>query len=533
MGDKSLLNRKIDKWLLLPVLLVIITFSSSLNYDFVGDDIAFLVNNQTLVSQPFTEYFQLGVWSFSSLGLSEDPLYRPLALLNYRLQSELWGGNPIGFHFVNLLAHAMVTVLVFLLLAFLIPSATSKSIALATSIFAVHPVQVESVCWILGNNDIWAALWSFTAIILLFNMRDKNKLYTIGLAMLAIFAAMLTKEVAYTLPGLLAILFLFREDKFTLKRNVILTVLSAVILVVVLLLRNNAVESPGLFFSIDGIGNAFTYFLGYVKTTIFPLPQRFYLVKPTLGMVAPWEMIIGLLAITGFTVLLWKEKKDRRFLMLSAILYLIILAPALAVSFHAVRPTFASRLLYLAIFPLSMVVLFLLNNHAAEKKKLMERLVMAVILVFTFISIWTGSSWKDQGSFIQLAMASTPNNYALHIDMGDFYIKKGELNEAIKSYNSAKNISSNNRTKIIAHERLGEIYAQQKSFKSARQEFEAVLKIEPESSSARNGMGNIAWLSGDLNAAKKQYEMALLSDPKNHMAERNLAAIKNLLSQKK
>ena len=520
------------RWLLLPISLVFITYFNSLNYDFVSDDLAFLLNNKVLVSSPVEEYFQNGVWTFSSLGYSEDPLYRPLALLNYRVQSKLWGDNPMGFHFANILAHAMVTILVFQILLFLIPSASLKSVALATSVFAVHPVQVESVCWILGNNDIWAALWSFVSIVLLFNANGGKKLFMIGMSMATMFAAMLTKEVAYTLPILMAILLFIRKDKFTLKHIFLLTSLSIIILVAVLILRNNAVESTGLAFSFDGVGSAFVYFLGYVKSSIFPYPQRFYLVKPLNGMVAPWEMIIGLIAIVGFVILVWKHKKDRGFLILSAILFLVILTPALAVSFHTVRPTFASRLLYLAILPISMIVLFLLYNNETNNKKLMERIVMIVITAFVIISKLNESSWKDQGSFVQLAMKSTPMNFALHIDMGDYYIEKRQLYEAIKCYISATNISAKDETKVIAHERLGEIYAQNKSFNKARQEFNAILTIDPDNSSARNGLGNIAWLTGDLTTAKMQYEQALKFNSENIKARKNLEAVNRLLSNK-
>ena len=162
----------------------------------------------------------------------------------------------------------------------------------------------------------------------------------------------------------------------------------------------------------------------------------------------------------------------------------------------------------------------------------MERIVMIVITAFVIISKLNESSWKDQGSFVQLAMKSTPMNFALHIDMGDYYIEKRQLYEAIKCYISATNISAKDETKVIAHERLGEIYAQNKSFNKARQEFNAILTIDPDNSSARNGLGNIAWLTGDLTTAKMQYEQALKFNSENIKARKNLEAVNRLLSNK-
>jgi len=518
------------RWLALPVLLVIATFAVSLEYGFVSDDRAYFINNTNLLEQPVAEYFKKGVWEFSLFDISKGQLYRPLALLNYRAQLELWGSNPFGFHLVNVLAHILVTVLVFYLLSFLVPSATGRALALATSIFAVHPVQVETVSWILGNNDIWAALWSFLGVLLLVHAQGKKRLYMVASAMLAILAAMLTKEVAYTLPGLLAIVFLIREETISRKQFVQLISLSSALLVFVLFLRSNAVVAPELTFNVEGFKKLFIYFLGYLKMTLLPLPQRFYLVEPVGGMVALWELLFGITVFSGFVFLVWKIKEGRRFFILSAGWYGLVLAPALLVAFHAVRSTFANRIIYLAIFSLSMIILWLMTHSSEARRKLIERVVAAVVVLYTLTSIWMGSAWKDQSTFIQLALASTPETLSLYNDKGDYYAEVGEIGEAIASYKIAAEVSGNDKTKILAHSRLGEIYAKTKAFDKARQEFETVLVLEPKNAIAIVGLGNVAWLSDDLVSAEKYYEMALLLDPDHTIASKNLAAVRELLS---
>lgn len=518
------------RWLALPVLLVIATFAVSLEYGFVSDDRAFFLSNSNLLKQQVTEYFTSGVWEFSSFDISKGQLYRPMALLNYRAQLELWGSNPFGFHLVNVLAHVMVTVLVFILLSFLVPPATGRALALATSIFAVHPVQVETVSWILGNNDIWAALWSFLGILLLVHAQGKKRLYMVASAMLAILAAMLTKEVAYTLPGLLAIVFLIREETIGRKQIVQLISLSGALLMFVLILRSNAVVAPELAFNVEGFKKLFVYFLGYLKMTLLPLPQRFYLVEPVGGMVALWELLLGITVFSGFVLLIWKIKEGRRFFILSAGWYGFVLAPALLVAFHSIRSTFANRIIYLAIFSLSMIVLWLMTHSSEARRKFIERVVAAVVVLYTLTSIWMGSAWKDQATFIQLALASTPETLSLYNDKGDYYAEVGEIDEAIASYKIAAKESANEKTKILAHTRLGEIYAKTKAFDNARREFETVLVIEPENTIAIVGLGNVAWLLDDLVSAEKYYEMALLLYPDHTIASKNLVAVRELLS---
>ena len=64
-----------NRWLMLPVLLVIATFIISLGYGFVSDDRIFLIDNPNFLSQPILKYFQHGVWKFSALDLPEGQLY--------------------------------------------------------------------------------------------------------------------------------------------------------------------------------------------------------------------------------------------------------------------------------------------------------------------------------------------------------------------------------------------------------------------------------------------------------------------------
>jgi hypothetical protein len=519
------------RWLALSVFIVLATFAGSLEYGFVSDDNAFFVKNTNLLSQPVADYFKKGVWEFSSAAdIAKGQLYRPFALLNYRAQAELWGDNPFGFHLTTVLVHALVTVLVFYLLSFLIPSANGRALALATLLFAVHPAQVEAVCWILGNNDVWAALWLFSGILLVVHSHAKNRFYMPVAAMLAILAAMLTKEVAYTVPGLLAIVCLIREEIIGKRQTAKLTLLSGTLLVLVFFLRRNAVAAPELVFDVTGFKKLFIYFFGYLKMTLLPLPQRFYLEEPMGGMVALWELLLGIAVFLGFGLLVLKVKEGRRFFMLSAGWYGLVLAPALVVAFHAVRSTFAARVLYIAIVSLSMIALWLMTHGSEMRRRCIERVVLALVVIYTATAVWMGSAWKDQESFYQMGFASTPDNVDLYVSKGDYYAEIGNVNEAIEAYKIAVSKTGNDKTKIRIHMSLGEIYAKEKIYDKALQEFHAVLAIEPNNAGAIIGLGNVYWLADEFLSAESYYKRVLLFDPDHPIAKQNLDAVREILS---
>ena len=95
----------------------------------------------------------LGPWWFGST--DGGGLFRPLTLTSFTLEWGAWSGSPFGFHLVSVLAHAVVSLLVFLVLARL----ASRTAALAGAIlFAVHPVHVEAVANVVGRGEIYAAM---------------------------------------------------------------------------------------------------------------------------------------------------------------------------------------------------------------------------------------------------------------------------------------------------------------------------------------------------------------------------------------
>src|SRR5712672_3934429 len=85
--------------------------------------------------------------------------YYPLLHTSYWLQQRLWGDSAIGYHLVNLLLHIGCVVLVLKILRFLrIPGAE-----LAAIVFALHPVNVETVAWITERKNTLSGIFALAA----------------------------------------------------------------------------------------------------------------------------------------------------------------------------------------------------------------------------------------------------------------------------------------------------------------------------------------------------------------------------------
>src|SRR5271170_2288995 len=165
-----------------------------------GDDNEYVVNNP-LLSAPD------GLWRIW-FSMDSPSQYFPLTYTVFRLEHALWGFNPTGYHWVNLLLHVANALLVWRLLARLaVPGAW-----LAAALFALHPVQVESVAWVSELKNVLMGFFFLLTLLAWVEFLDEPdkrrwKFYVLALVFYA--PALCAKTTACTLPAaLLLILWL-------------------------------------------------------------------------------------------------------------------------------------------------------------------------------------------------------------------------------------------------------------------------------------------------------------------------------------
>ena len=189
--------------------LAVVAYVNALGNGFAFDDNLIIVANPVVTGARWGEAL-LGPWWFGST--DGGGLFRPLTLTSFTLEWGAWSGSPFGFHLVSVLAHAVVSLLVFLVLARL----ASRTAALAGAIlFAVHPVHVEAVANVVGRGEIYAAMAVLAASLVYLDegLRHPSRRPLRLAALCALYLAALgSKEGGAVLPGLLALLELTRRD---------------------------------------------------------------------------------------------------------------------------------------------------------------------------------------------------------------------------------------------------------------------------------------------------------------------------------
>ncbi|MFN8641984.1 MAG: glycosyltransferase family 39 protein [Candidatus Binatia bacterium] len=172
---------------------IALTYHDSFAGGFVSDDTGAILNNPLLRSLDLATVGQI----FASF---DDSNYIPLKVLSLAIDQRLWGPAPFGYHLGNLLLHVACALLVWRILLRLQLSAGAA--LLVTVLWALHPLQVESVAWMSERKNVLSGAFFFAAFLVYLRFAASGR-WTTYLGVLALFAlALLSKMNTVVLPVL-------------------------------------------------------------------------------------------------------------------------------------------------------------------------------------------------------------------------------------------------------------------------------------------------------------------------------------------
>jgi hypothetical protein len=492
------------------VSITFLVYARTLSLDYTKlDDSIFIVEN----AQYNADAKNIGV-SFQR-GLfnpTKDAYYRPLFLVDFILESRVFGINPAGYHFTNLLFHIISVVLLFLFLKRIkIPPVNSFLLSL---IFAVHPVLTQAVAWIPGRNDMLLMIFFLSSFILLLRYLEKPDLYILVIHCLLFLAALFTKETAIIVPVIMGGFLLFYM-KCGWKKLVfpIITWVSA--LVIWLFVRSTATleknwisPSEMLKAGIDRLDVILQY-LGKiffpVNLTVFPMAEDI-------------SLLWGFLALAGLIALVvYSKSYTKPLTYLGLFWFIIFLVPVLIVPKSLNDQVFEHRL-YLPVIGILLMLSQATPFTDGVTPKTRTVIISLIALIFSAQSIYRSGYFSDPVTFWTHAVKGSPHSAYAKTLLGT---KTEDPAEQEKLFREARAIDPNLKN---LNYYLAKVLFDKKQSDSA----EVYLKKELAHNQIPDAyflLAQIAFTKNSLDSAAIYLEKVISLNPYDPQANHNLVLL--------
>jgi hypothetical protein len=306
-------------WVLVPVAAALVALPGLGNH-LLSDDFALVLGN---VGQTFSDLLQ--PFFQQSTSRAAGGTYRPLTELSIGLDYFIWGASAFGFHLTNLLWHVLNSLLCFKLVRVMVPPRPVVALT-AGLLFAVHPVHGDAIFWLSARSDLLVTFFYLASMILFVRGRGgRRRTPTLG-SVLCFVAALLSKEVAISLPFLVVILDLAAPSteglRHRLRRHLPRYGIYFAVALAYLGLRVTVLPKIGLA-RWPSVGDALFNFGLYLKLTLIPMETH-------TGLRGVVVMFLGLVVLVVM-FLRYARMGDRRNLALAASWMATIVVPMLDV----------------------------------------------------------------------------------------------------------------------------------------------------------------------------------------------------------
>ena len=494
-----------------------------------------------------------GLWSiwFSLSAIENEVHYWPLVYTSFWLEHKLWGFSPAGYHAVNVGLHAANTLLLWRLLGRVgAPGAWAVA-----AVFAVHPLHVESVAWIMERKDTLSGFFYLTAFLAWSRFAEDpergGKHYALALAMFVL--GILSKSIVVTLPAALLIFHWWKRGRVA---GVDLRRLAPFFAVALFA----ALADTALAHAREPVSFDYTT---VERALIAARALWFYAVKllwpVDLAVIYPYWPVsvrdpVGQACLVGAAALaaaLWlARRRIGRGPLAGALFFAVTLSPVLGFVDHTYMgfSFVADRYQYLAGVGLTAVIVGAAAHGAARLpggwRKGAAGAAAAVLLMLGTLTWRQAEVYRNEATLFAHVIAHNPNAREAHLNLGKGLVDSSRLEEALAAFRIAAEKTpddprghANIGGVLIMLERMDEaeeplrraleadprsVYGLQnlaaamvmwERYDEALDLYRRLAEVDPRNPSAHHGVGTALYFLGRLEESLAALERALALNP--------------------
>jgi len=424
--------------------------------------------------------------TWTELGATQQ--YYPLLHSAFWIEARLWGDAVLGYHLVNVVLHVIAACLVVTLCQRL----AIKGAWLAGAIFALHPINVESVAWISEQKNTLSLVFYLLAAIAYLRFDDARKPRDFCVASALFLCALMTKTVTASLPAALLVVFWWKRGRIEWRRDVVPLLpwfaVAAASGLFTAWVERHLIGAAGTEYNLDMLqrallaGRVICFYLG---TIVWPTNLIFTYPHWTVDASAIWQYDFDL-ALIALAFALWSIRSRTRAPLAALLFFGGSLFPVLGFfDIYPFRYSYvADHFAYLAslgvIVPVSAGLAIALEHVSAPVARRAGQVAIAALLaVLAVLSNVQSRMYTDAKTLYRTTIARNPGDWMAHNNLGRIY-SRGALH----------------RAEAIA-------------------EFEAVIRLKPDHARAHYSLGVALFLSDRGPEAVEHFQKAIQYEPKN------------------
>lgn len=500
------------------------------NNQFVNlDDAMYILENPQVRAGLTGEGF---IWAFTSTYASN---WHPLTWLSHMLDVQLFGLDPGPHHLVNVLFHAINTVLLFLLLLRM-TGAYWQSVFVA-ALFALHPLHVESVAWVAERKDVLSAFfWMLTLLLYAWYVeRPGRGRYLLTLCAFAL--GLMSKPMLVTLPAVLLLMDYWplgrmqfgraeqpRHGPGSIDRTsfpwrllwekapfIALSAASSVITMFAQHAGGAMASVKAVPFTFRAVNALWVYVL-YIGKMVWPLDLA--VIYPLPATLTVTQGLTAGLILAGTSLLAARSAKRHPYLLVGWLWYLVTLVPVIGLV-QVGRQAMADRYTYIPLIGLFMMVAWGARDIAGDSRVRRTALSSVAVVILAVLAVLTGLQtryWKDSLTLFSHAAEAVQDNYIAHDAIGRILTVAGRFDEATHHYTEALRISPNDERSLVG---MGNVLVKQGKIEEGISFTKKALTMKPESADAHFNLGYALLQQGREQQALEHYFEGLRNDPEN------------------
>jgi tetratricopeptide (TPR) repeat protein len=502
--------------------LTVLAYVPALDAGYVFDDSMYLTEDARMAAAdgPWSIWTQVG-------GPDYQHQYYPLTSTAFWLQYRLWGDQPVGYHLVNVLLHALNAVLLWrLLLRVGLPAAW-----LAAAVFAVHPVHVQSVAWISELKNVLSGFFFLASALVMvqyFNLEGREQAswrrrvtYVAGMALFV--CALLSKTATCLLPAALALVLWWKRDRVGARDLVALVpmvVLGVGFVSLTVFLESSYGGAQGEAFTQTWLervliaGRALWFYAGKL---MWPAGLVFIYPRWAISTHAWWQYLFPISAVLAVAALWWWRARIGKGPVTAVAYFVVAVVPLSFVNVAFTRLSYVSdHWQYWA----SMGLIALAAGAAAHVagpwlRRPAGRPVAAAATV-AVITLLAARCWErclvyeSEETLWTDTVNRNPEAWVAHYNLGSVLSQEGRSNEAIRHYRKAARIKPDYP---LVHNNLGLELRMQGRHGEAIRHFAEALRLAPGFTKAHVNLGSTLMDLDRHEQANVHFRRALRIDP--------------------